>query len=206
MKRFLLLLIYFLLFQISLPTFSNKLDKPLVQIRTSLGDIFIILYIDEAPITCNNFLRYVETNFYDQTIIHRVVNGYLIQMGGYDSNYQLKHTHKPIMNESRFTRSNTFGTVAMAYPSGLSNEATTQFFINLNDNTQLNFNRNSFRGYTVFAKVIDGFDTINKLKLLPVKTRQVLHAKKAYKLKKTPRDLQLIKWIRIIRNEQFHQQ
>ncbi|MEK9657029.1 MAG: peptidylprolyl isomerase [bacterium] len=204
MRYLALLVSYLLVFFLSTLTASDKqLENPLVHIRTSLGDMFMILYLDDAPLSSNNFLRYVEQGFYDNTIIHRVIDNYLVQGGGYTKEYQPKKTHPPIKNESRFTPSNTFGTVGFALPSFKINFATSQFFINLNDNTQLDYNRKTQRGHAVFGKIIEGVDVLNKIKSVSTHTKIIDHFGKPHKLKDTPKKPIYIHWIRLVQNERY---
>jgi peptidyl-prolyl cis-trans isomerase B (cyclophilin B) len=138
---------------------------PIVILTTSHGDIKIELYEDKAPETVKNFLTYVDEKFYDGTIFHRVIDGFMIQGGGFDVNFQQKKTHAPIKNEAINRLSNTTGTIAMARTSDV-HSATAQFFINVADNTFLDFQHPSPSGfgYCVFGKVIEGMDVVNKIK------------------------------------------
>lgn len=140
-----------------------------VKLETSMGDIFIELNEEAAPVTVKNFLRYVEEGFYNGTIFHRVIRNFMIQAGGFTVDMKEKETHRPIINEFRL--SNLRGTVAMAKLGGNPNSATSQFFINLRDNSR-NLDRQN-GGFTVFGKVVEGMnlvDAIAKVKT-GVKTR-----------------------------------
>ena len=149
--------------------FSLAKENPVVVIKTNMGDIYMELYPDKAPLTVKNFLTYVKEGFYNGTIFHRVVKGFVIQGGGFDKdlNYK-KPTHSPIKNESNNGLSNVRGTIAMARTSD-PHSATTQFFINLADNTYLDYGKNPQKwGYTVFGKVIKGMDVVDEIAEVPV--------------------------------------
>lgn len=142
-----------------------------VKMNTSYGSISIELFDQEAPQTVKNFLKYVDDKFYDGTIFHRVINNFMIQGGGFDQNFNQKATGNPIVNEADNRISNSAGTIAMARTND-PHSATAQFFINVSDNDFLNFkmpNAQGF-GYCVFGKILDGMDTVNKIKA--VKTGQ----------------------------------
>ena len=142
--------------------------NPQVQINTNKGAITIELYPDKAPATVENFLRYVKAGFYDGTIFHRVIPGFMIQGGGHLQTYERKQVEKPVRNEADNGLKNTTGTVAMAR-TGDPHSATSQFFINLADNAFLDFRSPTTRGYgyTVFGKVITGMDVVNKIATVP---------------------------------------
>ena len=116
--------------------FAQTVKNPVVQMSTSKGDIFIELFINKAPKTVENFLKYVEDDFYDGTIFHRVINNFVIQGGGFDQNITPKKTRGKIINEAHNKLSNIKGSIAMARTSEV-NSATSQFFINLSDNKYL---------------------------------------------------------------------
>lgn len=143
-------------------------ENPVVVIQTNLGDITIELFKDKAPVTVENFLKYVDAGFYGGTIFHRVIRGFMVQGGGLTPQLRQKRTNPPIRNEATNRLRNDRGTVAAAR-SGEVNSATSQFFINTASNTALNHKsilRDEF-GYAVFGRVIDGMavvDTIEKLK------------------------------------------
>lgn len=139
-----------------------------VLIETSLGTITIGLYGKAAPISVENFLNYVNAGFYDGTIFHRVMATFMIQGGGFDEGFAQKPTQPPIKNEATNGLSNKTGTVAMAR-TGIVDSATSQFFINVVDNDFLNHSNPSPRGYgyAVFGKVIDGMETVAKIKVVP---------------------------------------
>ena len=139
---------------------ANK-EAPMVVMHTNLGDITIEVFEDEAPKTAANFLQYVQDGFYDGTIFHRVIPGFVIQGGGFDESYQQKETRDPITNEADNGVKNDRGTLSMARTSD-PNSATSQFFVNLSDNAPLNPSRGN-AGYAVFGKVTDGMDVVDQI-------------------------------------------
>ncbi|MGC8644253.1 MAG: peptidylprolyl isomerase [Isosphaeraceae bacterium] len=135
-------------------------QNPVVVLDTSEGPITIELYPDKAPITVENFLKYVDEKFYDNLIFHRVIRGFMIQGGGLTDQMQEKPAHAPIKNESSTGGiSNERGTIAMARMND-PDSATCQFFINHQDNKRLDHFRG---GYTAFGKVISGMDVVDKI-------------------------------------------
>lgn len=139
-------------------------DMPKVIIETSMGNITAELFEDKAPITTANFLSYIDKNFYNETIFHRVIDGFMIQGGGFTADMSQKKTDAPIKNEARADVPNARGTLAMAR-TAVVDSATAQFFINLKDNAFLNHsapNPQGF-GYAVFGKVTDGMDVVDKI-------------------------------------------
>ena len=136
----------------------------MLTIKTSMGDIKLELFEKEAPKTVASFLRYVDEKHYDDTIFHRVIENFMVQGGGFDTDFNQKPTNEPVENEASNQISNETGTVAMARTSD-PHSATSQFFINLIDNDFLDFKAPTAQGfgYCVFAKVIDGMDVINKI-------------------------------------------
>lgn len=144
-------------------------DNPLVEFTTSHGSFTLELHPSHAPLTVVNFLNLIDQGFYQDLIFHRVEKDFVIQTGGFDLNYQQRKTERSIKNESFKGLSNQRGTVAMARTSD-PDSATSQFFINLKDNAFLD-SRNSFPGYTVFAKVISGMEVIDRI--ATVKTRNL---------------------------------
>jgi peptidyl-prolyl cis-trans isomerase A (cyclophilin A) len=148
---------------------QDSTQKPVVVLDTSLGAITLELYPDKAPITVENFLKYVDEGFYDNLIFHRVMSGFMVQGGGMTDQMVEKSVgkHRPIKNESSNGLSNDRGTVAMARTAD-PNSATCQFFINHVDNPNLNTYGG---GYTVFGKVIDGIDVVDKIAKVPTTTR-----------------------------------
>ena len=136
-------------------------DRPVVIFSTSMGDITIELLTEEAPITAKNFLDYVDAGFFDGTIFHRVIPGFVIQGGGFTADMNQKETRAPIKNEADNGVKNTRGTLSMARTSDI-NSATSQFFINLKDNEFLDHGTRDF-GYAVFGKVVEGMDVVDKI-------------------------------------------
>lgn len=152
---------------------GTQMTHPTVTMKTNKGDIQIELYEDKAPATVKNFLRYVDEKFYDHTIFHRVINGFMIQGGGFSADMKQKPTQSPIQNEAGNGLLNQKGTLAMARTSDV-NSATAQFFINVADNDFLNY-RNatpSGFGYCVFGKVIAGMDIVDQIKKVKTTTAQ----------------------------------
>jgi cyclophilin family peptidyl-prolyl cis-trans isomerase len=136
--------------------------------ETSLGSITLELDEEKAPITTKNFFDYVDAKYYDGTIFHRVIENFMIQGGGYDSQFKKKPTRAPIINEAHNGLKNEHGTIAMARTSEV-NSATSQFFINVVTNDFLN-HRNQQPdgyGYAVFGKVVQGVEVIDKIKDVP---------------------------------------
>ncbi|TCB31862.1 peptidyl-prolyl cis-trans isomerase [Acinetobacter sp. ANC 4910] len=137
----------------------------LVEMKTSMGNIEIELFNDKAPVSAKNFEDYAKANFYNGTIFHRVIPGFMIQGGGMDANMVEKQTKAPIKNESSNGLKNTRGTLAMARTNN-PNSATSQFFINVVDNDFLN--KGSMNaGYAVFGKVTKGMDVVDKIIKVP---------------------------------------
>ena len=137
---------------------------PKVKLQTSFGNIVIELNQKAAPITVKNFLGYVESGFYDGIIFHRVYSGFMIQTGQFNAQMQQKQAKAPIKNE--FKISNTRGTVAMAKTPYNPDSATCQFFINLDDNSENLDHQNG--GFTVFGKVVEGMDVVDKIAAVKV--------------------------------------
>lgn len=136
-----------------------------VTIKTSMGDIKLELLEDEAPETVKNFLGYVDDGHYNGTIFHRVIDGFMIQGGGFDSSFTQLPTKAPIQNEADNRVENKRGTVAMARTPD-PHSASCQFFINVADNDFLNYKTSTpdGYGYCVFAKVTEGMDVVDKIK------------------------------------------
>lgn len=136
----------------------------LVEMKTSAGTILLELNDEKAPVTVQNFLRYVDQKFYDGTIFHRVINNFMIQGGGFDKNLKRKETMAPIKNEATNGLKNEKGTIAMAR-TGVIDSATSQFFINLVDNNFLDHRGESpgTYGYAVFGKVVKGLDVVEQI-------------------------------------------
>lgn len=136
----------------------------MVQLHTNFGVISLELFTDKAPATVENFLSYVKDGFFDGTIFHRVIPGFMIQGGGFTSDMQQKPTQSAIKNEANNGVANTLGTIAMARTSD-PHSATCQFFINIADNDFLNFRAENSQGwgYCVFGKVSAGMDVVEKI-------------------------------------------
>jgi peptidyl-prolyl cis-trans isomerase A (cyclophilin A)/peptidyl-prolyl cis-trans isomerase B (cyclophilin B) len=141
---------------------------PQVDVRTSLGTIRLELYPAKAPKTVENFLQYVKDGHYNGTVFHRVISGFMIQGGGYESgSYREKKTRPPVPNEAKNGLKNDLGTIAMARTSD-PHSASAQFFINVSNNGFLNAERaQDGWGYAVFGKVVDGMDTVMKIAKAP---------------------------------------
>ncbi|NHB90734.1 peptidylprolyl isomerase B [Photorhabdus cinerea] len=137
----------------------------MVTFHTNFGDIVINTFADKAPVTVENFLNYCRNSFYDNTIFHRVINGFMIQGGGFEPGMKQKSTDAAIQNEANNGLKNNRGTLAMARTND-PHSATAQFFINVVDNDFLNFRseRPDGWGYCVFAEVIEGMDVVDKIK------------------------------------------
>lgn len=144
----------------------------MVKLTTNFGDITLELDAEKAPVTVQNFLNYVEKGFYDGVIFHRVINGFMIQGGGFDANMKQKSTDAPIKNEADNGLSNDKYTIAMARTS-IPDSATAQFFINVADNDFLNHTSPtpSGWGYCVFGKVVSGMDVVDKIKSVKTTSR-----------------------------------
>ncbi len=142
----------------------------IVTMETSMGNIVIELDRQAAPVTTKNFLEYVQAGFYDGTIFHRVIPGFMIQGGGFTANLKKKNTRSPIINEGWNSPSNARGTIAMAR-TGDPNSATSQFFINHVDNAPLNYVDSEQPGYAVFGKVTEGMDVVDAIAAVKTTTR-----------------------------------
>ena len=140
--------------------------NPQVELRTSLGSVTVELYPDRAPVTVKNFLQYVEDGFYNGTIFHRVIDGFMIQGGGFTPDLNTKATRPPIPLESQNGLRNEVGTLAMARTRD-PNSATAQFFINVVDNEGLNHPNPDGHGYAVFGKVVKGMEVVQRIAKLP---------------------------------------
>ena len=136
--------------------------NPQVVLETSKGQIVLELYPDKAPKTVENFLAYVESGFFDGTIFHRVVRDFVIQGGGYTSDFTKKETRPPIVNEAKNGLSNDRGTISMARTND-PDSATSQFFISTKDNPSLDPSAASPHGYAVFGKVIEGMEVVDAI-------------------------------------------
>ncbi|GJH42967.1 peptidylprolyl isomerase [Pasteurella canis] len=145
----------------------------MVTLHTNFGDIKIELNHEKAPITAENFLNYCQSGFYNNTIFHRVIDGFMIQGGGMESGMREKNTNAPIQNEANNGLSNKRGSIAMARTSD-PHSATAQFFINVADNTFLDHRAKELFGkkvvqewgYAVFGEVVEGMDVVDKIKVV----------------------------------------
>jgi len=165
-----LILLSLFAISVTLAASANAADSrsPIVRLITSEGDIDIELNRDRAPLSVENFLRYVREGFYNDTIFHRVIPGFMIQGGGFESGLERKETHKPIRNEADNGLKNRPGTIAMARTSD-PHSATSQFFINTVDNKSLDYRSKTANGwgYAVFGRVIKGLDVVKKIESEP---------------------------------------
>ncbi len=137
----------------------------MVVFTTTLGDIKIEFFPQEAPLSVENFLQYVDEGFFEDTIFHRVIPGFVIQGGGFSTEMKQKKTRDPIKNEADNGVKNTRGTLSMARTQAVDS-ATSQFFINLADNAFLDNGERDF-GYAVFARVVEGMDVVDQIAALP---------------------------------------
>ena len=139
--------------------------NPLVLMETSMGSIKIELFKDKAPITVRNFLSYVKDGYYDGLVFHRVIKDFMVQGGGMDADMQQKKTKFAIKNEAANGLSNKRGTIAMAR-TAVVDSATSQFFINVNDNTPLDYRGKTpeLFGYAVFGQVVEGMETVDAIR------------------------------------------
>jgi peptidyl-prolyl cis-trans isomerase B (cyclophilin B) len=169
MKRWIVLMILLL-------SFSGIADAadplPNVKLVTSQGEVVIELNPAAAPKTVANFMAYVKDGFYDGTIFHRVIAGFMIQGGGFDADMQRKSTHAPIVNEADNGLANQTGTIAMARTSD-PHSASSQFFINVKDNTFLDHRSKTSKGwgYCVFGRVLSGMNVIRAIENVPTTSR-----------------------------------
>lgn len=163
-------------------------DNVIATMKTNLGDIQLELFTSLAPDTVKNFIEYAESGFYNGTIFHRVIDGFMIQGGGFDQNMQRKVTRSPIINEANNGLKNTLGTIAMARTSD-PHSATAQFFINVKDNPNLDFSKQSIRGwgYAVFGQVTQGMEVINR-----IRKTQTVNYQRYQNVPKTPITIQSV--------------
>lgn len=161
MKQMLSRLLMVVLFSLGLT--AGAVAEPVsISMKTSLGKIGLELYPDKAPETVANFLRYVDEGFYNGTIFHRVINGFMIQGGGFTADMEKKRTHEPVKNEAKNGLKNVRGSIAMARTNS-PHSATGQFFINHADNDNLDYPSFDGWGYAVFGKVTSGMETVDKI-------------------------------------------
>jgi cyclophilin family peptidyl-prolyl cis-trans isomerase len=142
----------------------------MIRFHTTHGDFTVELFEKDAPISAENFLRYVDDEHFDGTIFHRIVPGFVIQGGGLTAEFQPKKTREPITNEATDGLKNERGTLSMARTNEV-NSATSQFFVNLSDNAFLDHTKGQF-GYAVFGRVTDGMDVIDKIAAVRTGTRK----------------------------------
>jgi cyclophilin family peptidyl-prolyl cis-trans isomerase len=140
--------------------------EPRVTLETNYGNIVLELDAKKAPRTVANFLQYAREGFYDGTIFHRVIADFMIQGGGFTEDFKQKPTRPPIANEAINGLKNTRGSIAMARTSD-PHSATSQFFINVKDNSALDYPGRDGFGYAVFGKVIEGMDVVDKIRQVP---------------------------------------
>lgn len=145
-------------------------DTSLIRFETSHGAFTVELFPKEAPISVENFLRYVDDGHFDGTIFHRIVPGFVIQGGGLDAQFRNKRTRAPIRNEAKNGLKNQRGTLSMARTSEVDS-ATSQFFVNLSDNDFLDHSARDF-GYAVFGRVTEGMDVVDKIAAVKTGRRQ----------------------------------
>lgn len=153
-----------MLFSISTMVTAADTANPIVIMETSKGTVKIELWVDKAPVTAENFLKYADNDFYNSLIFHRVIPGFMIQGGGFNSNMMEQSTYPAIKNEASGDLKNKRGTLAMAR-TNVVDSATSQFFINLTDNDFLNHTDTtpSGFGYAVFGEVIEGMEIVDEI-------------------------------------------
>ena len=141
---------------------------PRVELKTNRGVVVLELYPEKAPKTVANFLQYVKDGHFNGTVFHRVIDGFMIQGGGFDKDMRQKPTRAPVPNEAANQLRNDYGTIAMARTSD-PHSATAQFFINVKDNDFLNYKEPTQQGYgyTVFGKVVSGMDVVDRIAKSP---------------------------------------
>lgn len=168
-----LLLILILFFSMSVHAEAAGPEKSALQVefQTSLGSFLVELYPDKAPKTVANFMRYVNGNFYKNTIFHRTIQGFMIQGGGFTADMAQKPALPPISNEAGNGLRNEVSTIAMARTAD-PDSATSQFFINVTDNVALDYRGNNPEsvGYCVFGKVIRGMEVVHQISRVPTKS------------------------------------
>ena len=176
-----MLLIATLLLSFSLNAQETAVESPVldhVRMETSLGTIVIRLNTEKAPVSAENFTRYVNDGFYEGTIFHRVIDGFMIQGGGFDVQMQKKGTREPIKNEASNGLSNLRGTIAMAR-TVVRDSATSQFYINVKDNPALDYQgemNSRTWGYAVFGEVVSGMDVVDAIRVVPTGPSGAMHS------------------------------
>lgn len=168
MRKFYAVVMLSVLSSLVLLNTSALAANPQVTIETNHGNIVIELYPEKAPKTVANFLKYVDSGFYKETVFHRVINHFMIQGGGFNADMSEKQTQAPIMNEASNGLLNEAGTIAMARTSE-PDSATAQFFINLENNVALNYQgpEPDLIGYCVFGRVLKGIDVVREIGISP---------------------------------------
>ncbi|EPZ13756.1 peptidyl-prolyl cis-trans isomerase [Thauera terpenica 58Eu] len=144
--------------------------NPMVELKTNQGDIVVEVFADKAPKSADNFIQYVKDGFYNRTVFHRVIDGFMIQGGGFDADMKQKSTRAPIENEARNGLRNEVGTLAMARTAD-PHSASSQFFINLVANTALDYPSRDGWGYAVFGKVVKGLEVVESIAKQPTANR-----------------------------------
>ena len=169
LRKHIFLIVFILLFTI---TSNIQAETTMVKMDTNQGTIMLELDADNAPNTVANFLTYAKEGFFDGTIFHRVISNFMIQGGGFTEDMTQKTVHDPIKNEANNGLSNVTGSIAMAR-TGDPHSATAQFFINVQDNSSLNFSSETPQGwgYAVFGKVTEGMDVVEKIKGVATTTK-----------------------------------
>jgi cyclophilin family peptidyl-prolyl cis-trans isomerase len=140
--------------------------NPQLELKTSQGTMVVELFQEKAPKTVENFMQYAKDGFFNGTVFHRVIPGFMIQGGGFTPEMKQKETREPIQNEAKNGLKNELGTLAMAR-TGDPHSASAQFFINLKDNSFLDYPGRDGWGYAVFGKVLQGFDVVQKIATVP---------------------------------------
>ena len=169
LRKQIFLIVFILLYSL---TSNIQAETTMVKMDTNQGTIMLELDADNAPNTVANFLTYAKEGFYDGTIFHRVISNFMIQGGGFTEDMNQKTVHDPIQNEANNGLKNDNGTIAMAR-TGDPHSATAQFFINVKDNSFLNFSSETPQGwgYAVFGKVTEGMDVVEKIKAVATTTK-----------------------------------
>ena len=168
MRKFYAVVILSLLSSLTLLSTTAIAANPQVTFETNRGNFIVELYPEKAPKTVANFLKYVDSGFYKETIFHRVINHFMIQGGGFNADMSEKQTLAPIINEAANGLNNEPGTIAMARTSD-PDSATAQFFINLENNVPLNYQgpEPDLIGYCVFGRVLKGMDVVREIAISP---------------------------------------
>lgn len=168
-----LVVVFFLVVGVTGASFAA--ERSMVKMETTKGDIMIELFPDKAPKTVANFLQYVNSGAYDGTIFHRVINGFMIQGGGFEPDMRSRPSKEAIRNEANNGLKNVRYSIAMARTND-PHSASNQFFINVENNTSLDYRSSSMQGwgYAVFGQVVDGMSVVDKIKAVPV-TKRGMH-------------------------------